>query len=385
MRLVYIATDPITAFRLMDGQLAHMRERGFDVIVITAPGSLLERTAEREGVRAIAVPMTREMSPLADARALLQLIGVLRELRPTIVNAGTPKGGLLGVVAARACGVPVVVYLLRGLRFEGATGAKRLLLAAAEHVAGGLAHRVFVNSDSLRARFVALGCAKLEKTWVPAHGTSNGVEVERFAPSDEVRAWAAAERLRLGIAPDAFVVGFVGRFVRDKGLQELLSAFREAAESEPRLRLLLVGEHDASDPLPHAVRLALAEDERITCTGFVDEPARYYALMDLFAFASYREGFPNAPLEAAAAGLPVVAVRATGTVDAMIAGETGTLLERGDSSGFAQALLRYVRSPSLGRRQGAAGQARVSQSFRREAVWAAIEAEYRRLASQANA
>jgi glycosyltransferase involved in cell wall biosynthesis len=385
MRLVYLATDPITAYRLMDGQLGYMQRRGFEVTVITAPGALLTRAAEREGVRAIAVPMTREVSPLADALALARLVAVLRQLRPTIVNAGTPKAGLLGVMAARLCRVPVVVYLLRGLRFEGATGTKRLLLAAAEHVAGGLADRVFVNSESLRARFTALGCAPQAKTWVPSLGSSNGVDVERFEVTEERRRSARRERAALGIPDDAIVVGFVGRFVRDKGVADVVDAFQAAAQVEPRLRLLLVGDHDATDPLPAAVRDSLERDPRVVCTGFVDEPAAYYALMDLFVFPSLREGFPNAPLEAAAAGLPVVAFRATGTLDAVVDGQTGRLLNPGDRPGLAAAVLEYARSTELSQRHGQAGRARVAASFRREIVWSAIETEYRRLVDLAGA
>jgi len=385
MKLVYIATDPITAFRLMDGQLGYMQSRGFDVTVITAPGALLERAARREGVRAIAVPMTREMSPFADALSFLRLVRVLQRIKPDIVNAGTPKAGLLGVLAAQLCGVKVVVYLLRGLRFEGASGAKRLLLAATEHVAGWAADRVFVNSESLRARFVGLGCAPAAKAWVPARGSSNGIELERFAPSPERRAFAAVERRRLGIPDDAIVVGFVGRFTRDKGLVELLEAFARAAKLEPKLWLLLVGDHDETDPLPAATRQLMAKDPRIVGTGFVDEPAAYYAMMDLFAFPSYREGFPNAPLEAAAAGLAIVGFRATGTIDAIVDGETGTLVARDDAEGFTQAIQRYARETELRQKHGSAGQRRVAQWFRREVLWAALEAEYRRLAAASDA
>jgi glycosyltransferase involved in cell wall biosynthesis len=297
------------------------------------------------------------------------------------VNAGTPKAGLLGVLAARLAQVPHVVYLLRGLRFEGAQGGKRLLLAATEHVAGGLAHRIFANSRSLKDRFVALGCAGSEKIWVPGAGSSNGVDLARFEVTPERRAWAAAERERLGIQKDSFVVGFVGRFARDKGMAELVQAFRLAASEEPRLRLLLVGDHDRTDPVPSDVRSFIASDRRVVTTGFVDEPARYYSLFDSLIFPSYREGFPNVPLEAAAAGVPVVAFRATGTVDAVLDAQTGTLVDQGDARGLADAILRYAREPRLALLHGEQGHARAATEFSRERIWREIAAEYRRIAA----
>jgi glycosyltransferase involved in cell wall biosynthesis len=283
-------------------------------------------------------------------------------------------------LAARIVGVPHVVYQLRGLRFEGARGARRLLLAGTEHVAGGLSHRVFANSPSLRDRFVALGCASASKVWVPGAGSSNGVEVERFEQTPQRRAWGEAERARLGISPNDFVVGFVGRFANDKGLTELVLAFQLAAQQHPNLRLFLVGDHDPTDPVAEEVRRFIATDPRVITTGFVDEPARLYSVMNLLAFPSHREGLPNVPLEAAAAGLPVAAFRATGTVDAVVHGQTGTLVPVGDSRALAAALAAYADDPERAQRHGAQGYARVRDEFRRERVWEQLAAEYRRMA-----
>jgi glycosyltransferase involved in cell wall biosynthesis len=363
----------------MHGQLADLERRGFEVTVITAPGPLLDQVEQREQVRVRGVPMRRDPAPVADCVSLLRLVRELRRLQPDLVIAGTPKAGLLGVVAARLARVPVVIYLLRGLRFEGAHGAKRLILAATEHVAGALSHRVFANSHSLRRQFVSLGCASPEKTWVPGAGTSNGVDVERFRPTDASRAWAAAERKRLGIPSSAIVVGFVGRFVRDKGLIELLEAFRQAARRIPELWLVLIGDFDATDPVPDETRRELEQHPRIRLTGFVAEPAPYYGVMDIFGFPSFREGFPNAPLEAAAAGLPVVAFSATGTIDAIVPGETGELVPIGDATAFSEAMARYALDPDLRQRVGAAAQARVGRHFKREVVWQSLADEYARL------
>ncbi len=376
-KLCYITTHAMSAEFLMRGQLAFMRQQGFDVTVIVSPHESLSAVAKREGVTVIPIPMEREIHPLRDLRALWRLCMTLRRLRPDIVNAGTPKAGLLGNLAACLCRVPVRIYTLRGLRLETTCGWKSRLLSWAEKLASMCAHQVICVSHSLRDAYVARGLASRDKTLVLRHGSSNGVGFERFQFNAAQREEIADLRTKWNIPVDAPVIGFVGRLTRDKGIPELLDAFEHLLLEFPDARLLLVGEVEQGDPLPSDVLRRLQSHPNAVLSGPSQEVELYYGVFDLFAFPSHREGFPNVLLEAAAAGLPVVGFRATGTIDAVVDGATGQLVEMGDCTGLTEALGRYLREPFLRQRHGEAGRRRAQNDFRREDLWQALADNYR--------
>ncbi len=365
----------------MRGQLEFLREAGFEVMVITSPGEDLDAAGHSEGIKIHAVLMAREISPWRDLKSLLRLYRVIRCLRPSITNVGTPKAGLLGGIVASLTRVPCRFYTLRGLRCETATGSKLRILLLSERIACMCAHRVICVSESLRQKAVALGIVNPHRTLVLGSGSSNGVDASRYSFTPELLNRASELRQRLKIPLDAQVVGFVGRLTRDKGIIELVKAFSRLCETSLDVWLLLVGEFENGDPLPPDIRREIETNPKIIRTGFVPEATVYNHLMDVLALPTYREGFPNAVLEAHAAGKPVVATRATGVVDAVIDGVTGILVSVGDAEALAKGLEMLLTNKHSAAAMGSAGRERVQREFQQERIWKALAQEYSHLLS----
>ena len=350
-------TSPQTCL-VLSGRLRTLSKAGFQVTLVSSPGALLTRTAALEGVDSVAIPMRREMAPFADLVSLVRLWWLLFRLKPEMTEFSTPKAGLLGTIAAMLCGVPARVYFLRGLKLESCTGVKRRILLVAERLASFCSHAVLCNSDSLRNEAFALGLAPESKLRLLGGGSSNGVDVERFQPGP------SNLREGLGIPPDAHVVGFVGRLTRDKGLPELIEAFDAILAAKPNAHLLLVGWFDAAeDALSRTLRTRIERHPRIHLTGFVSDVAPYYRVMDVMVLPTWREGFPNVVLEAAATGVPVVTTLSTGSRDAVVPEVTGLLIPPGYPVAIQESVLQLLNNPERRSRMGRAARAWVIEHY----------------------
>lgn len=377
--ILHITTVPMSLVFLR-GQAAYMRERGLSMHALSSPGPDLDAFAWTERVPVHRVRMIRRITPLRDLRAVAGIWRAIREVEPLLVHAHTPKGGLLGMIAATLGRVPVRVYQMRGLPFATASGLKRELLRWTEKLACTMADEVLCNSHSLRDMAIAERICGIDKIKVLVSGSGNGVDAsERFHPGRLGKEARAKARGRWGIPPTATVVGFVGRVVRDKGVVELIGAWRLLRDRHPELHLVIVGPFEPEDPLPGDVLEILHRDPRVHLTGMDWDTPPLYAAMDLVVLPTYREGFPNVPLEAAAMGLPVVATRVPGCVDAVEDGKTGMLVPPRDVEALAEAIRRYVEDPTVRRRHGEAGRLRVLAEFSQERIWEALYSEYRDL------
>lgn len=383
LRLVHVTTVPQSFRWFNNGQMSFMRSKGLEVHGVSSPGSAA--IAESEKIPMHPVPMSRRIQPLHDLGAIFRMWRLLRRLRPAIVHSHTPKGGLVGMIAAFLARTPIRIYHVHGLRFTTATGLRRVLLRLAESVSCRLSHRVLCVSHSVRQVVIANRFCPKSKIHVTLNGSISGVDAEGwFNPDALDPALSRKMRQNCRIPLDARVIGFVGRIVRDKGVVELVGAWRELREEFPDLHLLAAGQFEDVDAVPERIGRELREDPRIHLPGYVNDPRSLYAAMDVLAFPTYREGFPVTLLEAGAMRVPAVAAAALGCVDAIEDGRTGRLVPLRDANSLAAALRSYLLDPELRRRHGEAARRQVLIKFDPGEVWEAIYQEYKQMLRDRN-
>lgn len=366
-RRILLGVTVDSSWALLDGFPELLVDQGWEVHLVSSRGENLERYLDLPGVTVHGIDMWRHPAPKRDLRALASWISVLRRIKPDVMSVGTPKASLLGLIAGFLVRVPVRQYMVRGLRLEGSRGAKLAVLWAAEKATMVASTDAVAISPSLREALVKHRIARDGQVSVIGAGSSNGIDLERYNPNLYGDEDVAALMTTHGVDDKLPVVGFVGRLAVDKGVLDITDAMQAMKEEGLLAQLLVVGAREG-DEVQGALNACTSAGIPVIMTGVVENPAPYYALMDVFCMPSRREGFGNAAAEASAMGIPVVATTSTGLVDAVKHGETGLLSAIGDVNALTSNLLRLLRDTELRERLGSAGRRRTRNLFERSAV-----------------
>ena len=380
-RIMVMTTVPQTLTAFLVPQLRSLEEAGFEVHVVSSPGPALDTLGVGPDTTRHGIPLERRPDPVRDLASLWRMFQLIRRVRPQIVHAHTPKAGLIGMAAAALAGVPVRLYTIHGLPLLTRSGIRRWMLEAAERTSASLATHCYAVSESVRSLLVELKLCPAAKVAILGDGSCAGVDVDCFFPSPGDSRVGQAVRSQYGIPAEAPLVTFVGRLARDKGIGVLGQAWPEVAAASPGAYLLLVGEKDTSDPVPDEEMAALQRHPRVRFAGTVGKPQVFgvYTATDIGVLPTFREGLPQTALEAAAAGLPMVATRVSGVVNAIEDGVTGLLVPAGQAAPLASALRLLLSDVDLRRRLGAAARARVVNRFSQQRVNQLWMSEYHRL------
>jgi len=353
---------------LLEGQLRYFISKGYTVYLLAPKTEQTISFCDKEGATLLPISIKREISPFHDLRTLFQIIRIFRKIKPDIINLGTPKVSLLGMIAGRLTGVEKRIYTCRGFRFEHETGAFKKLLISMEKITSANAHKVLCISNSVRDLGIKHNIFSKEKSIVIHKGSSNGIDLDLYN-RENLDPLKLQELKHKHNPDDKFVFGFLGRIVERKGFKELIEAFDRLYKEDNSTKLLIVGP-PFYDQIAHETVNKASAHPGIEMVGRVDyeETPYYYSLMDIFVLPAYWEGFGNVLVQAAALGTPILSTKVTGCKDAVSDGYNGVLIEARDINTLYENMKNLKNSPKLLQEFSSNGR-KWAMHFEPEIIW----------------
>lgn len=346
IKIVRLTPVLFTIPGIFRGQLRYLAENGFEVHLITSPGPHAAQVERDEQCIHHPVRITRQVSPVADALAIVRVYRILKRIQPAIVHTHTSKGGLIGITAGRLAGVPCCIHSIPGFSAYEMPEPGRSIVLACERITFSLAHRLVPNSVSMKEFLCAKGLLPQGKADIIGHGSSNGVDLLRFSRTEQACAAARQYREKLGIRDSDTVFVFVGRISREKGIEELIQAFIGIPGNDTRL--LLLGDLESNRALLSDRTVSIIKEHpRIHLTGWTDDVPGFLACAHILVLPTYHEGFPNALLQGAAMGLPCIATDVRGCRDIIEHMQTGLLVPPRDPGALREAMETLLKSKEL--------------------------------------
>lgn len=327
IKIIRSATIPESLNTFCKGLLRELREQdGYEVVAVSSPGAMLDNVGKREGIRTVAVPIKRRISLIKDLKSLWQLIKVFRRERPTIVHSMTPKAGMLSMIAAWFSRVPIRIHTFTGLIFPTASGLTQKILIFTDRITCACATHIIPEGEGVKNDLINYKITK-KPLKVLGHGNVRGIDLDHYNPYSKT-VQAEAKLIRNS---DTFTFIFVGRIVKDKGINELVEAFVRVNSEYPETRLILVGSEESDlDPIKPSTLNVIKTNECISAVGPQSDVRPWLLASDVFVLTSYREGFPNVVIEAGAMGLPSIVTDINGSREIIIENENGHIIPTKD-------------------------------------------------------
>ena len=377
-KLIRITTVPISLKILLQDQLKYMNQY-FEVIGVSSEGEELNDVKVKEGIRTIELNMSREITPIKDLISLYKMILLLLKEKPNIVHTHTPKAGIIGMIAAWITRVPYRLHTVAGLPVMEATGNKKTILLVVEKLTYACATKVYPNSHGLQKYILQNKLTKQDKLHIVGYGSSNGIDTQYFQKTKEIlnQSKKIKEQYQL---KNKFVFCFVGRVVKDKGINELIYAFNKLSQENHNIVLLIVGQLEKNlDPISSEAEMILKNNKQIQYVGFQNDIRPYLATSNCFLLPTYREGFPNVVLQACSMELPCIVTNINGCNEIIEHDKNGLIIEPKDRNALYDAMRKIENEKKLTLQLGLNTRNDIIQKYDRKAFHQYLLKEYNKV------
>lgn len=371
-KIVHIVSVSFSIPYFFGEQIPYFNKKGFSFSVICSPSSNLEEFSQKFEFDSVEVEIKREINIFSDIRAIFEIFFYLRREKVETVIAHSPKGGLVGMIAAKIAGVPKRIFFRHGLPFETQKGIKRGILILCEKICGLFASKVVSVSPSILKQSEKFKLNAGYKNLILNKGTCNGVNTKWFDMDSVDKEIINSLKDQIGIDKNDIVYGFVGRVSKDKGVLQLLDAWREFSNEVKNAKLLIIGPIDTRDPIGENFIEEVNHFKNVIYLGEKADVKNYYSIMDVFVLPSFREGFPTVVLEASAMKVPIITTKVTGCIDSIKDNFTGIFTDINANS-INEALKFYYLNPCIRKMHGENGYQFIKQNFDQDLVWREIE------------
>ena len=377
-KLIRTATVPISLNILLKGQLQFLN-KNFDVVAISGQDKHLLEVENRESVKTIAVPFTRTISLFNDVVSLIKLYLVLRKQKPLIIHSITPKAGLLSMIAGYFANVPIRMHTFTGLIFPSKTGFVKKVLITMDKILCHFATHIYPEGNGVKNDLINYKITN-KSLKIIANGNVNGIDCDYFNANHFSETIIQNLKAELKIEPIDFVFIFVGRLVKDKGINELIAAFARFSDTNKHVKLLLVGSFEQhlnpiNDPTIHQINT----NKNIISVGFQNDVRPYFAIANALVFPSYREGFPNVVLQAGAMNLPSIVTNINGCNEIIAHNFNGLIIDVKNDNAIVEAIKTLFFDSDLVAKMKNNSRKVILEKFEQQLVWDAILEEYQQL------
>jgi len=380
-RLLRITTVPISLHLLLKGQPQFMQSNGFEVLTVSADGKELA-AIKSTGIPHQIINLTRKISPIADTIALWKMIQLIKSFKPDIVHTHTPKAGLIGMMAAWICRVPIRLHTVAGLPVMEAQGLKKSLLILTEKITCFCAIKVYPNSNGLMDFMINNFRSFKHKFKVLGKGSTNGIITNHYTLTSELSELATQLKSKYNFQPSDLVFCFIGRLVGDKGLNELINVF-DILSKKNNCKLLLVGMQEPElDPLTANCLEIIQNNKNIISLGYQDDVRVALAASNVFVFPSYREGFPNVVMQAQSMGVPCIVSDINGCNELVSHNKSGLIIQVKNETALQEAMYILMNDTEKCKSFASIARKNILQHYEQSQVWNYILNEYKQMLSK---